>query len=259
MAPIIQACAHYEPNGWSRTGYFYSHARRRVVGYTIGFPSGCRHQRHLPLVIFLHGYGGSHRTTFGGFSMQAAASYRPPNEPYVPAAWVAVDGGNGYWHAHPGDNPAWMLVHELIPLCRRLGLGVGHKRIAVAGNSMGGYGALLLAEHHPRLIAGVALLSPAVWPTYQAALRATQTAWTSQPDFTKNDVIAHAFRLKDIPIILASGTGDPFHVYIQGWLAPKLPAGTVMDLNSPGGHDGTYFAEKAPVQVAFLQHVFALG
>ena len=38
-------------------------------------------------------------------------------------ALVTADGGTGYWNPHPGDNPQAMLTDELIPLCRRRGLG----------------------------------------------------------------------------------------------------------------------------------------
>ena len=44
-------------------------------------------------------------------------------EPLAPMAMVTVDGGNGYWNPHPGDNPMAMVIDEFIPLCQRLGLG----------------------------------------------------------------------------------------------------------------------------------------
>jgi hypothetical protein len=30
-------------------------------------------------------------------------------------ALVTVDGGGGYWHPHPGDDPLGMVLYELIP------------------------------------------------------------------------------------------------------------------------------------------------
>jgi S-formylglutathione hydrolase FrmB len=79
---------------------------------------------------------------------------------------VTVDGGDGYWNPHPGDDPMAMVIGELIPRCQRLGLGRPPRRIAVMGTSMGGFGALLLAEKYPRLFAAVAAVSPAVWTSY---------------------------------------------------------------------------------------------
>ena len=40
---------------------------------------------------------------------------------------------------------------------------------------MGGYGALLLAEKNPELIAAVAAISPAVWTTYSEARAANSS------------------------------------------------------------------------------------
>ena len=79
-------------------------------------------------------------------------------------AMVTVDGGTGYWNPHPGDDPMAMVVHELLPMCRRFGLGQGSKPVGTMGISMGGYGALLLAEKYPALFSAVAAISPAIGP-----------------------------------------------------------------------------------------------
>jgi S-formylglutathione hydrolase FrmB len=97
-------------------------------------------------------------------------------------ALVTVDGGGGYWNPHPGDNPQAMLTGELIPMCQRKGLGIGQRgarRIGVTGISMGGYGAILLAEKYPGLIGAVAAISPAIWTSYAEA-RHTGPFFTAQ-------------------------------------------------------------------------------
>ena len=94
--------------------------------------------------------------------MAGALAARHDGRPLPPLALVSVDGGGLYWNPHPGDDPMAMIVDELIPMCRRLGLGRPPRRIGVIGISMGGYGGLLLAEQHPRLISAVAAISPAV-------------------------------------------------------------------------------------------------
>ena len=78
-------------------------------------------------------------------------------------ALVTVDGGDGYWNPHPGDDPLTMIVDELIPLCQTMNLGRPPSRIGTMGISMGGYGALLVAEKHPGFIAAVAAIISAVW------------------------------------------------------------------------------------------------
>ncbi len=128
---------------------FFSHARNREVGYTIAYPPGHKPGDRLPLVVMLHGEGGDHTSGVGGLSPAKALALQVDGAPLRPMAIVAVDGGRGYWNPHPGDDPMGMVVNELIPLCRRLGLGRPPDKIGVLGTSMGGYGAILLRGEVP--------------------------------------------------------------------------------------------------------------
>jgi hypothetical protein len=130
-------------------------------------------------------------------------------------AMVTVDGGDGYWNPHPGDDPMAMVIGELIPRCQRLGLGRPPRRIAVMGTSMGGFGTLTLAEA-----------------------------------FAAGDVIAHAAALGRRPVRIASAYGDPFYPGVRT-LARALPAGAVA-VFGPGCHDGSFFAAQEPPSLAFL-------
>ena len=167
-----------------------------------------------------------------------------------PMALVAADGGGGYWNAHPGDDPMAMVIDELLPMCRRLGLGRSPRGVGTIGISMGGYGALLLAETHPRLIAAVAAISPAVWTSYAQAHAANAGAYASAGDFEADDVVTHAAALAATPVRVASGRDDPFHPGVVA-LAQALPRSAVVDI-SPGCHDGAFFASQQPASLAFL-------
>jgi len=172
------------------------------------------------------------------------------SRPLAPMAMVTVDGGNGYWYPHPGDDPMAMVTGELIPLCRRLGLGRPPRRIGMMGISMGGYGALLLAEKHPYLVAAVAAISPAIWTSYAQARTANQGAYASAAAFAANDAVTHAPALARIPVRVASGYADPFFPGVQA-LARALPAAAVIDLTK-GCHTGAFFAAQQPPSLAFL-------
>ena len=167
-----------------------------------------------------------------------------------PMALVTVDGGGGYWNPHPGDDPMAMVVHELIPRCQRLGLGRPPRRVAVMGISMGGYGALLLAERYPAVFAAVAAVSPAVWTSYPQARQANPGAFASAAAFAADDVITHAAALGRRPVRIASGHDDPFYPGVQA-LARALPAGAVVAFG-PGCHDGSFFVAQEPPSLAFL-------
>jgi pimeloyl-ACP methyl ester carboxylesterase len=240
----------FAPAGPSTSGSFFSTARNRTVGYTIAYPPGHEPGSALPLVVSLHGFGGNHSSGLGGLSLSRALAARTNGKALAPMALVSVDGGGLYWNPHPGDDPMAMIVSELIPMCRRLGLGRPPHGIGAIGISMGGYGALVLAEKHPQLITAVASISPAVWTTYAEARSANAGAFASAGDFASDDVITHASALDGIPVRIASGTDDPFHPGVIA-LAQALPRSAVVDITQ-GCHDGSFCASQQHASLAFL-------
>lgn len=124
--------------GPQTTGEFTSHARQRQVGYTIGYPPGYRQGEEIPLIVMLHGFGGTHSDALVNLSPAQAVGMQVGEEALPPMALVTVDGGNGYWNPHPGDDPMAMVVEELVPRCQQLGLGRPPQPVGVMGISMGG-------------------------------------------------------------------------------------------------------------------------
>jgi enterochelin esterase-like enzyme len=251
--------APYAPPGPQVSGAFYSRARNRTVGYTIGYPPGHRPGASLPLVVMLHGYGGSHADALSGLTPAQALALRVDGTPLPPMALVTADGGGGYWNPHPGDNPQAMLTDELIPLCRRRGLGVagreGAPRIGVMGISMGGYGALLLAEKRPDLVRAVAAISPAIWTSYEQARSANPGAYATAADFAADDAVTHAAALARVPVRIASGRSDPFYPGVQALARalPRDPGGNPATVFfGPGCHTGPFFTAQEPPSLAFL-------
>jgi enterochelin esterase-like enzyme len=143
-----------------------------------------------------------------------------------------------------------MVIGELIPRCRRLGLGRRPGRIAVMGVSMGGYGALLLAEKYPDLFGAVAAISPAVWTGYRQARQANPGAYASAAAFAAGDVVTHAAALSRRPVRIAVGYDDPFYPGVRA-LARALPPGAVVVLG-PGCHDSSFFTAQEPPSLGFL-------
>ena len=242
--------ASYARPGPSRSGSFYSAARRTTVGYTIGYPPGHMPGDRLPLVIALHGFGGNHTDALSGVTPSQALALKPDGTPLPPMALVTVDGGGGYWNPHPGDDPQAMLVDELIPRCQRAGLGVGARKIGVLGISMGGYGAILLAEKYPRLIGAVAAISPAIWTSYAQARSANAGAYASAADFAADDAVSRAAALADVPVRVAAGADDPFYPGVQA-LVRVLPKSAEVYLGG-GCHTDSFFSAQEPPSLAFL-------
>jgi enterochelin esterase-like enzyme len=240
----------YARPGPSFSGTFYSAARHRAVGSTIAYPPGHQAGDQLPLVVMLHGYGASHASALAGMSPAQALAVKADGRPLTPMAMVTVDGGNGFWTPHPGDNPMAMVIDELIPRCQRRGLGRPPQRIGTMGISMGGYGALLFAEKYPRLISAAAAISPGIWTSYTQARAADPGAYASAAAFSANDTITHASALAGIPVRVATGYDDPFYPGVQV-LARALPVGAVVHF-AQGCHTDPFFLEQQPPSLAFL-------
>jgi len=238
--------------GPSETGRFYSEARHRSVGYTISYPPAHRAGDSLALIVMLHGYSNNHTTALFGMSPAQALALRIDGAPLPPMAMVSVDGGNGYWNPHPGDDPMAMVVHELIPFCQRKGLGVAPHQIGLMGISMGGYGALAIAERFPNLVSAVAAISPAVWTSYPQAHAANGGAFASKLTFDAGNVIAYVDSLKDISVRVASGINDPFQPGVES-LTNVLPRSATV-VFSAGCHSEPFFVEQEPPSIAFLAH-----
>jgi pimeloyl-ACP methyl ester carboxylesterase len=183
-------------------------------------------------------------------SLAQALALRVGGRALPPMAIVAADGGGGYWNPHPGDDPLGMVVGELIPRCQARGLGRpgrgDARRIGTLGISMGGYGAILLAEKHPELFGAVAAIAPAIWTSYAQARAVNAGAYASAAAFASADAVTHASALAGVAVRVASGADDPFRPGVEA-----LPPGAVVDI-SPGCHSGSFFAQQEPTSLAFL-------
>jgi pimeloyl-ACP methyl ester carboxylesterase len=241
--------------GTTNSGQFYSKARRRSVGYSIGYPPGNLASDSLSLIVMLHGYGNNHRNALVDMTPAQAVAIRSDGKAPTPMALVTVDGGNGYWNPHPDDDPMAMVVDELIPLCQRRGLGRAPGTISLMGISMGGYGALAIAERNPGLASGVAAISPAIWTSYDQARGANPGAFASATAFEEGDVIAHATQLRGVAVRVASGTDDPFHPGVEK-LAGVLPHSSTVVFSS-GCHTDPFFHAQEPPSLDFLSKLRA--
>ena len=232
------------------SGRFYSRARRTTVGYTVGYPPGHNRGSELPLVVMLHGEGSNHRHALDGVSPAEAVSLIVDGAPLAPMALVTVDGGTGYWHPHPTDDPMGMVVDELIPMLQGWGLGRPPHRIGTMGISMGGYGAILFAELHPELFRAVGAISPAIWTSYAQADGVNSLAYNSAAQFARYDAVTHTGALADTPVCIASGDADPFHPGVVALCDELGPNATVV--LAGGCHTGPFFGWQEPPTLSFL-------
>jgi enterochelin esterase-like enzyme len=247
LDPEPRAAAPSSAPGPKSAGVLESRARGREVAWRVAYPPGHREGDALPVALVLHGRGGNEDSAFSDLALDGylADVVAAGAQPF---ALAAVDGGDhGYWHARrDGDDPLTMLTDEFVPLLSRQGLVTS--KVAVFGWSMGGYGALLLAETAgPGRIAAVAADSPALW---RRAADSASGAFDGAADFADHDVFARRARLAGIPVRVACGDRDPFCPAVREFVrdVPDL-AGTDF---STGDHTNTYWRRTAPAQLRFL-------
>ena len=235
------------------TGAFVSSARGgRRVRWAIAYPPGPR--QSLPVALVLHGRGDNFATAFGSHALDRfLAAVVADGTPAF--ALASIDGGDHtYWHRRrDGDDPQRMLLDEFVPMLA--GRGLRTTRLGLSGWSMGGYGALLLAERlGAARCAAVAVDSPALW------VRASQTApgaFDDAGDYAANDVFAGRPRLSSVPVRMAIGTSDPFYAAARSFVAGLHPP-PATDF-SMGGHTPAFWRHSATGQLRFLGHALAAG
>jgi S-formylglutathione hydrolase FrmB len=254
---------------------FHSAYRRRDVQMVTLIPAAAASPAGLGVVIALHGSGGSPATlapTMAGAMSRAQVTR---------FAIICVDGEETYWHERAdGDDPAGMIVHEVLPRAAAAGMHTG--RIAIVGLSMGGYGALLIAEQFSAeqpstftfrtkrhgteelesggepgggpAVAAVAALSPAVFASYADARAANPGAFDSPADFARYNVVSGLGALRRVPALIACGSDDPFQpeaALVRSRLSDlthhPVPGGIM-----PGCHDSSFWARHWPAALEFV-------
>lgn len=277
LAKVLGACGSAPPPPAGplpvrHTEQFWSEYRHRQVTMVTLVPARAPSPHGLGTVVALHGLGGDAAGTARSVARAMAAGQIPePDRDRF--AVITVDGGTTYWHRRAGDDdPQGMIIHEVLPRAAALGLATG--RIGIVGESMGGYGALLLAERlggGPGAIstagtrptarsapgpqaAAVAAISPAIFASYADARSADSQAFDGPADFTANNVFTQISALRRIPAFIACGTDDPFEPTARlmrerlARLTGHPPAG----LLTSGCHDVAFWARNLPAGLTFL-------
>jgi enterochelin esterase-like enzyme len=225
------------------TGRFRSRHVPDDVGFMVWRPGN--RADALPVLVVLPGRGSTARTAFDELHLHAFLAAELARRGAA-AGIASVDGGESYWHARPdGEDRMAMLETEFLPLLERE-FGLGRTGRAVAGWSMGGYGALLAAERDPGGWSGVAVASPAIWSTYGDVW--VGDAFDGRTDFQKHSVFARAPAVDRLPVWIGCGTADPFYENARRFAAALPAAHTHW---ADGGHDACLWRLVAPHELAF--------
>ena len=225
-------------------GVFASRAMRAKVPWAVALPDG--HPRP-PVVLCLTGLGDDVDMAISGIGFPGFATAATTNLAF------AVPGGGGdlYWHPRAdGRDPLAWAVDEFLPMVEhRFGVGGTSAARAALGWSMGGYGALLVAQQHRGLVSAVSALSPAVYPSYDAARSGHSYTFDSAADWDRYGLYPHLDELAEVAVRIDCGDYDPFAPTARQ-LLQRIP-GAVGGIGT-GCHDEAFWRRTAPTALRFL-------
>lgn len=236
-----------------RSERVYSAARGREVNIVTILPPGVPTEG-LPMSLLLHGlHGNAHDAAVGGLAEVLAAGVA--TRLVRPFGFLAVDGGDNYWHPRQSDDPMGMLLDEAPQWLAARGLGgPGGQPFACTGVSMGGFGALLYSRRRNergRPTNATAAISPGLitnWPEMSK-----RNAFTSADEWAALDPLRNIDKLGPAPTGVWVGDGDKF---IQGCRQFMSTAPLEIARVTPGGHTEEYWRTITPDVVGFLgRHV----
>lgn len=182
-------------------------------------------------VIVLHGISDNGARAFEGLDLRRQARR-------TGMAIVTVDGGDHFWTSNGSVDTGRLVTGDLVNALKRRGLPVD--RYALSGYSMGGTGAMLIAQRVGRAkVFAVAPMSAAVWQGGKSGVEArAQTAVRRQ-----------AHRLRGIPVRIVCGTSDSL-IGVNRSMARLVPGASTAW--TPGDHDFDYWRPAFAQQLAWI-------
>lgn len=219
---VLQLSGSAPAKDYETVEFTAAHLGGMTVSFNIILPphysSPSSSERHYPVLYLLHGYTDHYPAWV---SYTKVAEYATGYEEII----VMPEGDNSFYtNNHANPKLAWedYLILDLIPYVDRYYRTVASRQgRAVAGLSMGGYGALKLGLKYPRLFAAVASLS--------GALASARPDWSQRrPDPKIKEVLQADFGPPDNP---AHASNDPFE------LVKKIPRDEVPQLYLSVGED----------------------
>jgi S-formylglutathione hydrolase FrmB len=232
-----------------------SQAVGRRLGVNVIVPAKTKPRDERPLLVFLHGRGGSDDTFVGNEAVYEGLAKLGRTAPIV----AFPDGGDhSYWHDRREGKWGRYVMREVIPQVEKR-FGTDPHAVAVGGISMGGFGAYDLALLHPNRFCAVGGHSPALW--FDGGETAPG-AFDGAADFDRNDVVGMVRGNPDAFVGMRVwndyGDADPFRVDDEGFVDYLRADGADLSAHTwSGGHDGSYWTRHWPAYLRFYANSLA--
>lgn len=165
-------------------------------------------------------------------------------------------GGHSYYHDRRDGPWASMILSEAIPdAVHRFRTTKG--KIAIGGESMGGYGALHIASLRPTEFCAVGGHSAALWVI---AGQTAPGAFDDAADYTRNDVYTAARRgaFDHLRVWMDGGASDPFRAADAAFVSLLRSRRAHVTYHVwPGGHTGSYWNSHMAAYLRFYASALA--
>ena len=229
------------------------------VLYPVNYQRGENAQKRFPVLYLLHGFSG-HNSNW--IERTRLALYATHHDVFI----VFVEGDNGWYTDSatvPSDKYESYIVQELIPeIEKRFRVSTEREGRAVAGLSMGGYGAIKFGFKYPEKFAFVASMSGAFDAAFwkDSDLKAFESIKQSinktfgplnSPTRVSNDLIrltreASPERIKALPFVyLDCGTEDFLFQTNRNYSALLAERKIPHEFRQlPGSHAWTYWDQQ---------------
>jgi len=250
----------------------------RSVSYCVVLPAAfdLDKSRQFPILYFLHGLGDNEQSFIHTGLWNLVEDMRDKHE--LGDFLIATPDGDASFYINSKDGKTRyedFLLQEFFPFIEkryRAAPGRGHR--AIAGISMGGYGALHLAFSHPQLFSSVASHSAALIEKLPEFLGPTPNSPRSRvlgqvfgapPDpvfWNRNSPItmARTATLAGLRIYFDCGDQDDYGFEVGAAALDKVLTSRHIPHEYhlyPGRHDPAYFAEHLPASLGFASQSFS--
>lgn len=242
----------------------YSASMRKVSKCIVIKPAGYSVQgAPYPVLYLLHGWSGN----FAGWLTDAPQL--PRHADHYNMLIVCPDGGYDSWYVDsPVDTNVCYETHLSVEVVNYIDYYYHTRRNAagraIAGLSMGGHGALLLAGRHPDVFGAAGSMCGGLdlrpfkkngWDL-EGVLGRPSTQWQN---WEANSVVNSVSLLKkrSIPLIIDCGTGDFFLDVNRAMHQLLLEARVPHEYTErPGEHNHDYWGNAVDYQVVFFDKFF---
>jgi S-formylglutathione hydrolase FrmB len=250
----------------------------RLVRYCIVLPPSfdAQKSREFPVLYFLHGLGDSEQSFIHTGAWNLTEELREKGA--IKEFLIATPDGDASFYINSKDGKMRyeeFLLLEFFPLIEkryRVAPGRGHR--AIAGISMGGYGALHLAFRHPQLFSSVGAHSAALIEKLPVFLGPTPNSprsrilgevFGSPPDpafWDRNSplTLARSAALRGLKIYFDCGDQDDYGFDAGAAALDKILSSRHIAHEYhlyPGRHDPAYFGEHLPASLEFASRAFS--